>query len=89
MNVLCKIFNFFLNIFASTLNVAVEAAGQLIGAAFTVLEAITSGITSSPLLLIGGGLLLWWFLSGSEDDDKDNKKPLKDVSSPTGGSYLV
>lgn len=89
MNVLCKIFNFFLNIFTAALNVAVEAAGQLIGAAFTVLESITSGITSSPLLLIGGGLLLWWFLSGSDDDDKDIKKPLNDVSSPTGGTYFV
>lgn len=89
MNVLCKIFNFFLNIFAATLNVVVEAAGQLIGAAFTVLDAITSGITSSPLLLIGGGLILWWFLSGLGDDDKDNKKQISNVSSPTGGDYFV
>lgn len=89
MNVLCKIFNFFLNIFAATLNVVVEAAGQLIGAAFTVLDAITSGITSSPLLLIGGGLTLWWFLSGLGDDDKDNKKHISNVSSPTGGDYFV
>lgn len=72
MNVVCKIFNFFLNMFAAVLSVVVEAASMLIGAAFTVLDELTSSVLSSPLA-VAVGLGLLWFLVG-RSKDKDDKR---------------
>lgn len=69
MQVLCKIFNFFLNILNATLNVVVEAATGLIGAVFSVLDELGSSIFKSPLALAAIGFGLWWLLSS---DDEDN-----------------
>lgn len=69
MQVLCKIFNFFLNILNATLNVAVEAATGLIGAAFSILDELGSSIFGSPLALAALGLGLWWLLSPDDDDN--------------------
>lgn len=70
MNLLCKVFNFFLNLFAAVLNVAVEAATMLLGAAFTVLDAAASGLLSNPLVLGLGALALFWLLPGDDDEPR-------------------
>lgn len=77
MQILCKIFNFFLNILNATLNVVVEAASGLIGAAFSVLDELSSSILKSPLVLAALGLGLWWLLAS--DDDESSTGNLKDV----------
>ena len=69
MQVLCKIFHFFLNMLSATLNVVVEAASAVIGAAFSVLDELGSSILGSPLALIAVGLGLWWLLASSDDED--------------------
>lgn len=73
MNVLCKIFNFVLNLFSAVLNVAVEAVNALVGGAISVLsnaaDAIFGG-SGSLLLLVGLGLLAWKFIGVGDDDDE-------------------
>lgn len=83
MQILCKIFNFFLNILNATLNVVVEAASGLIGAAFTVLDELGSKIFSSPLALLALGVGLWW-LFASDDDDEPREKSLDLNKIPPG-----
>lgn len=73
MQVLCKIFNFFLNMLSATLNVVVEAVGAVIGAAFSVLDELGSSILGSPVTLIAVGLGLWWLLASNDDEDERPK----------------
>lgn len=73
MNVLCKIFNFVLNVFSAVLNVAVEAVNTLVGGAISVLSNAADTIfggSGSLLLLVGLGLFAWKFIGMSNDDDK-------------------
>lgn len=74
MNVLCKVFNFFLDMFSAVLSVIVESASTLLGAAFTVLDELASSVIGSPVVLIGGAFLLWWFLR-DKDKDKRGRSP--------------
>lgn len=73
MNLLCKIFNFFLNMFSAVLSVVVEAASELLGAAFTVLDELVDTAIGSPISFIVGAGLLWWFFL--RDDKDETTKP--------------
>lgn len=72
MNLLCKIFNFFLNMFSAVLSVVVEAASELLGAAFTVLDELVDTAIGSPISFIVGAGLLWWFFLRDDKDETTN-----------------
>lgn len=68
MNVLCKIFQFVLNIFEQVLNVVVSALKMVADAAIDVLSEIVSaagkalGISGNTFLWLGLGFGLWFFM---------------------------
>lgn len=82
MNILCKIFQFVLNIFEQILNVVVTALVMLGTAIVDVLSDLASavgdalGISGGSLLWIAlGGLAFWFFAK----DDEDNAKPINNA----------
>lgn len=75
MNILCKIFQFVLNIFEQVLNVVVTALAMLGTAVVDVLSNLAGAVGDalglsggSVLWLALGGLALWFFL---KDDEKE------------------
>lgn len=79
MNILCKIFNFILNIFEQVLNVVVTALVMLGDAAIDVLTGVANAVGDA--LGISGGSLLWLALGGlglyffmKKDDDEPRKQ---------------
>lgn len=77
MHVICKLFNFFLNMFNAILTVVVEALTSLVGAAFTVLDAVldgASGLLSKPFTWLILGVGAWWLLSGDDDDNSSSTR---------------
>lgn len=80
MNLVCKLFSFFLNLFQQVVDVVTQTLVTLIDAGVSVLEAAVDGLSSvgsallgSPLGIIAIGLGLWW-LFGSGDDDKQSER---------------
>lgn len=82
MHVICKLFNFILAIFDAILTVVVSALTSLIGAAFTVLEAVLDGATgllSSPIMWIALGLGAWWLLGGDDDEKSSVRQAIREA----------
>lgn len=77
MHIICKVFNFFLDIFNAVLTVVVEAITSLIGAAFTVLDAALEGASSllgKPFTWLILGVGAWWLLGGDDDKEPQSKR---------------
>lgn len=75
MNLVCKLFSFFLNLFKQVVDVVTETLVTLIDAGVQVLGAAIDGVGSlgskllgSPIGIIAIGAGLWWLLSGDDDD---------------------
>lgn len=88
MHIICKLFNFFLNMFNAVLTVVVEAITSLVGAAFTVLDAVFDGASSllgKPItwLVLGAGA--WWLLGGSDDEERAPKQNTDQVKEALNG----
>lgn len=79
LNVLCKIFNFVLNMFNAVLNVAVEAVNSVIGAAITVLESAADSIFggSGVIGLAIAGALLYFIWPSDEDERRSNRNAVE------------
>lgn len=80
MNILCKIFQFVLNIFEQALNVVVSALVMLGTAIVDVLGNLAGavgdalGISGGSVLWLAlGGLALWFFM---KDDEKETPRQL-------------
>lgn len=76
MNLVCKLFSFFLNLFKQVVDVVTETLVTLIDAGVSVLEAAIDGLSSvggallsSPVGIIAIGLALWWLFSPGDDDE--------------------
>lgn len=88
MHVICKLFNFFLAIFDAVLTVVVSAITSLVGAAFTVLDAVlsgTAGLLGNPITWIALGLGAWWLLSGDDDEASNPIRQPTSLSEVTNG----
>lgn len=81
MNLICKLFSFFLNLFKQVVDVVTSTLVTLIDAGVEVLGAVVDGITKvggsllgSPFGLLVLGVAAWWLLGGSDDENsgKDN-----------------
>lgn len=87
MNILCKVFQFFLNIFEQVLNVVVSALTMLGTAVVDVLSGIASavgsalGLSGGTLLWLALGFGAWYFLSSDEEEVK--KTDAKSDEAPT------
>lgn len=86
MNLICKLFNFILNIFEGVVTVVASALKTIGSAAVDVLSDVwdnTLGSGSFGGLLIGVGLLgLAYFMLTKEKDEKKDKKPGAALDSP-------
>lgn len=86
MNLICKLFNFILNIFEGVVTVVASALKTIGSAVVDVLSDVwdnTLGSGSFGGLLIGVGLLgLAYFMLTKEKDEKEDKKPGAAVDSP-------
>lgn len=70
MNLWCKLWNFFLNMFVSTVHAVAYAldtvGGVLLDLASNAIKGATSAL-GSPLVLVGLGLAAWFLLSKKDD----------------------
>lgn len=86
MNLICKLFNFILNIFDGVVTVVASALKTVGSAVVDVLSDVwdnTLGSGSFGGLLIGVGLLgLAYFMLTKEKDEKKDKKPGAAPDSP-------
>lgn len=86
MNLICKLFNFILNIFEGVVTVVASALKTVGSAVIDVLSDVwdnTLGSGSFSGLLIGVGLLgLAYFMLTKEKDEEKDKKPGAPPNSP-------
>lgn len=75
MNLVCKLFSFFLNLFQQVVDVVTSTLVTLIDAGVEVLGAVVDGVTQiggsllgSPFGLLILGVAAWWLLGGSDDE---------------------
>lgn len=97
MSILCKIFNWILNIFGQVVDFVASAVSTIGVALVDVLstlanavgDALFGGGTGSLVLLLGLGAAMWFVFGGDDDDDSSVRQARSEVRAAVNEGVTV